>query len=69
MPYTDQQKAKFVLKFAEEGYKYANFHQRIKREARNQWARIPDVKTIKDWTKNFYATGTVHGQRSIPKSK
>jgi hypothetical protein len=36
MPYTDQQKAKFVLKFAEEGYKYANFHQRIKREARNQ---------------------------------
>jgi hypothetical protein len=69
MPYTDQQKALFVLKFAEEGYEYAKFVTRVKRDSRRANPRVPDVNTIKNWLEAFSSTGSVHGERGKNKPK
>jgi hypothetical protein len=63
MTYSDQQKAKFLLKFVEEGYNYSRFKARIKRDTRQSNPRVPDTKTINNWVEIFRETGSVHGQR------
>jgi hypothetical protein len=69
MSFTDRQKANFVLKFAEEGYNYASFKLRIKRDAKRSQPRIPDIKSIKSWVEAFRTSGTVHGERGKNKAK
>lgn len=69
MGYSAQEKAKFVGVFIEEAYCYVKFVKRIRRDAGDDDARNPDRKTIQKWVENFYATGSVHGERGMHKSK
>ena len=63
MPYTDPEKASFVLRYAEEGYDYAKFTSRVRRDVNNWQASVPDRKTIKAWIETLLAAGSVYGER------
>jgi hypothetical protein len=63
MTYTDKEKAKLVGTFIEEGRNYKSFTTRIRRDAKNGRASVPDNKSIKKWTKQFEMKGSIQDLR------
>jgi Helix-turn-helix domain (DUF4817) len=56
--YTDQEKAEFVLLYAEEGYDYAEFCRRLRRD-RGMRRGYPPRSTLDGWKAEFKTRGSV----------
>lgn len=66
MPYTLQQRAQFVVWFAECKNDYRRFEARVKLELRVN-ANVPELKTVRKWKETFLETGSVEMKPPVRK--